>query len=116
MTDKEILGELKSSYENLVDIRENGCYDHCTGQMQENIDLLTSTINNIEKIYFDFYKTLNEKDLRVKSLENANERVYISSSVDGDYVCYNCDIQYTTYFTCEDVNYYWYQDGKFLNS
>ena len=32
MTNKEILAELKRSWEYLYDIRENGCIDHCTGQ------------------------------------------------------------------------------------
>ena len=42
MTNKEILAELKMSYEYLRDIRENGCIDHCCGQMKYNIDKLGS--------------------------------------------------------------------------
>ena len=44
MTDKEILAELKKSYEYLRDIRENGCYDHCSGQMETNIDKLDNIL------------------------------------------------------------------------
>ena len=67
MTDKEILAELKRSWEYLYDIRENGCIDHCTGQMKKNlIDKLEVAKYNIEDIYYEFYKTLNKEDLRVK--------------------------------------------------
>ena len=47
MTDKELLAELKISYENLRDIRENGCIDHCNGQMKDNVDKLDKAINYI---------------------------------------------------------------------
>ena len=87
MTNREILAELKKSYEYLRDIRENGCADHCSGQMEENISKLDNAISNVEDIYFDFYKTLNKEDLRVKSLEHKvdGDKVYICRCVDGDY-------------------------------
>ena len=47
MTNKEILAELKRSYEYLRDIRENGCIDHCSGQMEENISKLDNAISNV---------------------------------------------------------------------
>lgn len=56
MTNKEILAELKRSWEYLYDIRENGCIDHCTGQMKNNIDKLDKAINYIGDIYYDFYQ------------------------------------------------------------
>ena len=37
MTNKEILAELKKCYEYLYDIRENGCIDHCNGQMEKHL-------------------------------------------------------------------------------
>ena len=103
MTNKEILAELKISYENLRDIRENGCIDHCNGQMKDNIDKLDKAIDYIADIYYDFYKTLDKKDLRVKSLEHKvdGNKVYICRCVDGDYEvgkdlsCMNCfDLDY----------------------
>ena len=47
MTNKEILAELKMSYEYLRNIRDNGCIDHCNGQMKYNIDKLEIAISNI---------------------------------------------------------------------
>ena len=115
MSDKEVLAELKKSYEYLYDIRENACYDHCTGQIDDNINLLEQAIDNIVSIYGDFYKTLDVENLRVKSLESANSKVYINECVDGDYKELNCDTHEEIYFTCGDVNYYWYDDNKFLD-
>ena len=113
MTNKEILAELKRSYEYLRDIRENGCIDHCSGQMEENISKLDNAISNVEDIYFDFYKTLNKEDLRVKSLEHKvdGDKVYICRCVDGDYEVgeeLHC-------MTCCDLKYYWYEDSDFLD-
>ena len=113
MTDKEILAELKISYENLRDIRENGCIDHCNGQMEENISKLDNAISNVEDIYYDFYKTLDKEDLRVKSLEHKvdGDKVYICRCVDGDYEVgedLSC-------MTCCDLEYYWYEDSDFLD-
>ena len=112
MTNKEILAELKISYENLRDIRENGCIDHCNGQMKENISKLDNAISNVEDIYYDFYKTLDKEDLRVKSLEYKVDRdkVYICRCVDGDYEVgeeLHC-------MTCCDLDYYWYEDRDFI--
>ena len=113
MTDKEILAELKRSYEYLYDIRENGCVDHCKGQMKDNIDKLELAKSYIRDIYYDFYKTLNKEDLRVKSLEHKvnGDKVYICRCVDEDYEVgeeLNC-------MTCCDLEYYWYEDSDFLN-
>ena len=112
MTNKEILAELKKSYEYLRDIRENGCIDHCAGQMKDNIDKLEVAISNLEDIYYDFYKTLDKEDLRVKSLEHKVDRdkVYICRCVDGDYEV-GKDL---SCMTCCDLEYYWYEDEDFI--
>lgn len=112
MTNREILAELKRSYEYLRDIRENGCIDHCSGQMEENISKLDNAISNVEDIYYDFYKTLDKEDLRVQQLERKTDkdRVYISRCIDGDYEVgeeLHC-------MTCGDLEYYWYQDEEFI--
>lgn len=115
MTDKEILAELKRSYEYLRDIRENGCIDHCNGQMENNIDRLEMILSELGNIYFDFYNTLDEEDLRVKALEeNEDDRIYIGSDICSDYERYDWDIHEKTFFTCADVDYYWYEDSGFL--
>ena len=113
MTDKEILAELKKSYEYLQDIRENGCNDHCGGQMNSNINLLEQAIDNISTLYGDFYKTLDIEQLRIKQLEYDSNRVYISDCVDGDYKEVN-NTHEEVYFTCGDVDYYWYDDEEYL--
>ena len=116
MTDKEILAELKRSYEYLIDIRENGSIDHCSGQMKDNLDKLDESINNIADIYSDFYKTLDLESLRVKKLEDTEDyKIYIGSDIDLDYVVYDDNSNNTYYITCEDVSYYWYDDYTFLN-
>lgn len=111
MTDKEILAELKKSYEYLSDIRENGSFDHCNGQLKaEMVDMLNIAKRNIQDVYFVFYNTLDKEDLRVKSLED-KEKIYIASSADADY-----EVGENSYcMTCEDLDYYWYEDLNFLD-
>lgn len=110
MTDKEILAGLKLSYEKLYDIRENGCADHCDGQLEnhliKNLEVAKLTI---EDIYSEFYKTLDKESLRVKRLESDDNKVYIASNVSGDYEsdAYN--------LTCAETEYYWYEDQDFLD-
>ena len=110
MTNKEILAELKISYENLRDIRENGCIDHCKGQMKDNIDKLDKAINYIEDIYYDFYKTLDKETLKIDKTILNND-IYICRCVDGDY---EVGEDYWS-MTCGDLEYYWYNDRKFLD-
>ena len=112
MTNREILAELKKSYEYLRDIRENGCADHCSGQMEEDINKLDNAISNIEDIYYDFYKTLDKEDLRVQSLERKTkgDKVYISRCVDRDYEV-GKDL---SCMNCFDLDYFWYDDEDFI--
>lgn len=110
MTNKEILAELKKSYEYLRDIRENGCIDHCNGQMKDNIDKLEVAISNLEDIYYDFYRTLDTKELKVDKLSDEFEQVYIDNDISGDYMTSD-----NIYITCEDSTYYWYEDKDFIN-
>ena len=113
MTDKEILAELKKSYEYLRDIRENGCVDHCNGQMKTNVDKLDKMLDYIADIYYDFYNSIG--DIRVKCLEeNNNEEVYVSKFIDGGYEYRNYDLHEETHMTCEDVDYFWYNDENFI--
>ena len=116
MTDKEILAELKISYENLRDIRENGCIDHCNGQMKDNVDKLDKAINYIEDSYYDFYKTLDKETLKIDKTILNND-IYICGCVDGDYDIYekNGNVDSVDCITCGDLEYYWYNDRKFLD-
>ena len=116
MTNKEILGELTQCYRFLYDIRENGCSDHCCGQLKkEMIDKLEYAKHYVEELYEDFYDTLDKEELRVKGLyEEKGEKTYISRGIDCGYDVYKND-EYKEYFTCEDADYYWYDDNEFLD-
>lgn len=122
MTNKEILAELKKSYEYLTDIRENGCYDHCCGQIKNKIDKLDIARGYIEEIYFDFYKTLDKEELRVEQIERkvGGDKVYISNYVSSDYLIdskvYDEECGGISYITCCDLDYYWYEDRDFIES
>lgn len=119
MTNKEILAQLKKSYEYLTDIRENGCADHCNGQLEMGIDKLDQAISNLEDIYGDFCNSLNE-DLVISGKLNFFEdetknirKILIDKDISGGYeiVLNNGDSEYVT---CEDVEYKWYEDEDFL--
>lgn len=119
MTNKEILAELKKSHEYLTDIRENGCADHCNGQLEIGIDKLNQSISNLENIYRDFCNSLND-DLIVSNKLNFFEddsknirKILIDKDISGGYeiVLNNGDSEYVT---CEDVEYKWYEDEDFL--
>lgn len=119
MTNKEILAQLKKSYEYLTDIRENGCADHCNGQLEMEIDKLDQAISNLEDIYGDFCNSLNE-DLIISNKLNFFEddtrnikKIVIDKDISGGYeiVLNNGDSEYVT---CEDVGYKWYEDEDFL--
>lgn len=118
MTDKEILAELKKSYEYLYDIRENGCSDHCCGQLENASDRLDSMLNNLSNLYKDFFKTLELKDLIVFD-HNFDNPIVIGSVIEADYEVYKKDDltvgKSIGFVTCEDLAYRWYDDEKFLN-
>ena len=117
MTNKEILAELKKSYEYLQDIRGNGCQDHCNGQMGSNIDKLETAINNVIELYGEFYNTLDKEELRCNKVEKTEvESVYIPSDISCDYEYYNWETYEGTHLTCRDIDYYWYDDEEFLNN
>lgn len=115
MTNKEILAELKKSYEYLRDIRENGCYDHCSRQMETNTDKLDNILEEISDIYYDFYKTLNKEELKINK-EILGNKLYISGCVDGDYDVYEKrgNVDSIGVVTCGDIDYYWYDDVDYL--
>ena len=116
MTNKELLAELKMSYEYLQDIRDNGCADHCCGQMKDNIDKLEIAISNIVRIYYDFYNTLDKEELKIKK-KSFDDELYISNDVSADYDVYdkNGNKDDIAYCTCEDIDYCWYKDEDFIN-
>ena len=114
MTNKEILAELKIAYENIYDIRENGCYDHFLGQLDyDSIVRLDRIKNDLIYLYHSFYKSIeNYKELKVELVDFFG---YVSDDISYDYISVD-ENENVLYKTCEDLDYYWYKDREFLNS
>lgn len=108
MTDKEILAELKKSYEYLNDIRENGCNDHCTGQLgSDSAKSLEIAMNEIAEVYDRLRTEMSDDECEVK----VNGETYVvGHTVSEDY----CVLGEDYYATCEDLDYYWYDDKDFI--
>lgn len=106
MNDKEILAELKISWENLNDIIEN---------VNLNKDLKLSICNSMDeiaKVYSDIRENLTDKEVQV--IINKTE-YFIGNSINEDYSeRYDEVNNYWLCETCGDLNYYWYKDNKFL--
>lgn len=115
MTNREILAELKKSYEYLRDIRENGCADHCNGQLNmEQTKHIENTINELSQIYCDFRKTLDNKECMINLKDKGT--FYIGEYIEEDYQeLYDEKDNCTYYVTCRDIDYCWYEDKKFIN-
>ena len=106
MTDKEILAELKRSYEYLDDITENGSELHCNGQMSKELTMqLIEAKDKIAKIYREFYKTLDKSELNIRN------DIYISDVISAEYMMIKDE--YFTVDIFEDY-YEWWNDNKFL--
>lgn len=120
MTNKEILAELKIAYENLRDIRENGCSDHCNGQLDyKKINMLETMLKDISRLYYEFYRETDKQELEINYFANEEPYYcgYIADDISYDYLSYNRDDSgEEIYNTCEDIGYYWYEDKEFLNS
>lgn len=111
MTNKEILAELHRAYHFLEDIRENGCQDHCNGQLDmEKTSHLEKAMLEIEDIYYDLYHSMSNKDIFIR--EENGQRLYIGEAVNIDYVVKEKNNN-EYYLTGADLNYYWWFD-KFL--
>lgn len=105
MTDKEILAELKRSYEYLDDIIENGSELHCNGQMSVELTReLIEAKDKIAKVYSEFYKTLDKNELYIKN------GLYISDVISAEYMKKD---EYFTVDVFEDY-YEWWNDLEFL--
>ena len=111
MTDREILAELKQSWEYLYDITENGSELHCNGQAKKYlIAHLEKAKNEIELVYSNFYDMLDNKDVLVEKTDD--EEIFISNEVSGDYIGV-CGVE-EYYLTSADMNEYkWWKDEEF---
>lgn len=108
MTNKEILAELKKSYEYLYDIRENGCYDHCDEQLDMNSAIrLENAMNEIAEVYDSLRTTMSDEEC---SLKIKGRYYLIGHTISEDYNIAGEDI----YISCADVDYYWYEDVDYL--
>lgn len=118
MTDKEILAELKVAYENISDIRENGCIDHCDGQLDySNIERLNRIKEDLIDLYWNIYREIDNEELRIDIWRNGKPYYcgFISDDISYDYMSYdeNGERDYTT---CEELEIYWYEDRGFLKN
>lgn len=104
MMDIEILAELKNSYEYLADIRENGCEDHCAGQLnEENTTKIEIAMNEISEVYESFRTVMSDDECTVKI---NGETYIIGHTINEDYNVPNEDVS----ITCADLYYYWYKE------
>lgn len=105
MTDKEILAELKRSYEYLDDITENGSELRCNGQMSKELAMqLIEAQDKIAKVYSEFYKTLDKSELNIRN------DIYIADVISAEYMIKD---EYFTVDIFEDY-YEWWNDLEFL--
>ena len=105
MTDKEILGELKRSYEYIYDILENADNQQLDTEQKEK---LLKAKRIIEDIFEDVFEATSE-DIRVK------DNLIIAETPSNDYY----DIENDVFVNKYDVKkkkkeYEWWTDYKFL--
>lgn len=118
MTNKEILSELKKSYEYINDIRENGCVDHCNGQLNYNyIERLNRIKEDLEFIYWNVYREIDKEELEIDIWRNGKPYYcgYISDDISYAYMTYDENGE-TQYNTCEELEIYWYEDRDFIEN
>lgn len=116
MTYKEILAELKRSYEYINDIIENN-----GNQLKEDeVKELENINNKIDGIYFGFWnKCFTEENMEIPNkYQNDDEySILIGSSAFTDYTIQNKEtgVFNEVIKTCDDLEYYWYDDNNFID-
>lgn len=96
----EILKELKTSYEYLLDIKQN------TSSIN-NRHSMDIAIDEISEVYYNVYNEMAKSNSTnfVEVINPNNKFKYIlSPSVEGDYIDSNGND-----YTCGDVDFYWYE-------
>lgn len=82
MTDKEILADLKKSYDNLIDIIDNNeIYDSSFDESIHSLNKMTSKLANI---YSDVYKGIDKEELIYS--KNQDGKIYISDDISAEYM------------------------------
>lgn len=94
MNEIEVLAKLKMMFESILDIQEN--FDI----MKKN----SKIIAELSSMYEQVYKTIS-KERGLLMIQVGDKEYRISSFICCDYESINGD-----YFTCGDLNYYWYLD------
>lgn len=111
MTNKEILAELKISYENLNDIRENS-YNKLTEEQRSTIK---NCINELSIVYSDFRETLSDEECMINLKDRGT--FYIGNCISEDYSeLYDSKNNCTYWVTCLNLDYFWYEDMNFLKN
>lgn len=118
MTNKEILAELKQSYEYMNDIFENE-YEQLTKEEKAKLNVIA---NEIYDIYSSFWNRIwNKEELTIKNeyQDDEKETLLIGNNPCADYTTQNKEtgeLDSIGIITCADLGYYWYKDKEFLNN
>ena len=105
MTNKEVLAELKKSYIYVEDLIDNAKIS------EEDKNSLRLARGIIEENYYNFYKELDKEEVRIVYKNEFTG--FIGEDVFYDYISYNENGE-EEYYTCEDIDYFWYEDKDFL--
>lgn len=120
MTNREILAELKKSWEYLNDITENGNQEHCGGQLPKYIiDRIEKAKTELEYAYYDVYRELDKSEVEINYWKDGVPYYcgYICEDISGDYMTYDEEgTGEVIYNTCGDLDYCWYDDEDYLTN
>lgn len=115
-TNKERYSIVIDSNMNTYEVREKKMIE-CFNKLITPLDIYSQVaISNLEDIYYDFYQTLDKEELKI-SKEILDNKLYISSDISGDYDVYekNDNVDSIDVVTCEDIDYHWHEDKKFID-
>ena len=119
MTNMEILGELKQSWEYMNDIKDNNA-NQLTEKEKEGIKTIMSSLYDIYDGLYNRIMKENSNELYTRRTIFGNE-IYIGDNIATDYSVRNMEIlditnkvEFVDILSCEDINYYWYKDKEVL--
>lgn len=119
MTNKEILGELKKSWEYMNDIKDNNA-NQLTEKEKEGIKTIMSSLYDIYDGLYNRIMKENSDELYTRRTIFGNE-IYIGDNITTDYSVRNMEtlnitnkVEFVDILSCGDINYCWYEDRNFL--
>ena len=107
MENREVLAELKISWEYLQDIKDN----YILGDEKDT--LIKYAMNIIAEIYSDVRENMYDDECMINI--KGKGTYYIGGCVSQDYMeVYNDEDNSTEFPTCADLGYFWYEDKDFI--